>query len=149
MKSSENNKNQTQFRRQNCAKEVRYMLNYRGKTKEGLIKTEKKKLEEILSGLDEKMKESVDSLVDEAAFMAASLYELRKIIDEKGYTEEYQNGANQKGIKKCSEVEIYNTMIKNYSSVVKQLTDLLPKDQEKGKVMTSDGFEEFINGRDD
>lgn len=125
------------------------MLNYRGKTKEGLIKTEKKKLEEILSGLDEKMKESVDSLVDEAAFMAASLYELRKIIDEKGYTEEYQNGANQKGIKKCSEVEIYNTMIKNYSSVVKQLTDLLPKDQEKGKAQTGDGFEEFINGRDD
>ena len=40
-------------------------------------------------------------------------------------------------------------MIKNYSSVVKQLTDLLPKDQEKGKAMTSDGFEEFINGRDD
>ena len=44
--------------------------------------------------------------MDEAAFMAASLYELRKIINEKGYTEEYQNGANQKGIKKCSEVEI-------------------------------------------
>lgn len=69
--------------------------------------------------------------MDEAAFMAASLYELRKIINEKGYIEEYQNGANQKGIKKCSEVEIYNTMIKNYSAIIKQLTDLLPKEQEK------------------
>ena len=67
--------------------------------------------------------------MDEAAFMAASLYELRKIINEKGYTEEYQNGANQKGIKKCSEVEIHNTMIKNYSAIIKQLTDLLPKEQ--------------------
>lgn len=125
------------------------MLNYRGKTKDGLIKAEKKKLEEIFSELDEKMKESVDSLIDEAAFMSASLYELRKIINEKGYTEEYQNGANQKGIKKCSEVEIYNTMIKNYSSVVKQLTDLLPKGQEKGKAPPGDGFEDFVSGRDD
>ena len=128
---------------------MRYSLNYEGKTKEEIIKAEKRKLAGIYTRLDKKTKRSVDSLMDEAAFMAASLYELRKIIDEKGYTEEYQNGANQKGIKKCSEVEIYNTMIKNYSSVVKQLTDLLPKGQEKGKAQTGDGFEEFINGRDD
>lgn len=124
-------------------------MNYEGKTKEEIIKAEKRKLAGIYTRLDKKTKRSVDSLMDEAAFMAASLYELRKIIDEKGYTEEYQNGANQKGIKKCSEVEIYNTMIKNYSSVVKQLTDLLPKDQEKVKATISDGFEEFVNDRDD
>lgn len=124
-------------------------LNYEGKTKEEIIKAEKRKLAGIYTRLDKKTKRSVDSLVDEAAFMAASLYELRKIIDEKGYTEEYQNGANQKGVKKCSEVEIYNTMIKNYSSVVKQLTDLLPKEQEKGKAQSGDGFEEFVSGRDD
>ena len=128
---------------------MRYSLNYEGKTKEEIIKAEKRKLAGIYTRLDKKTKRSVDSLMDEAAFMAASLYELRKIIDEKGYTEEYQNGANQKGIKKCSEVEIYNTMIKNYSSVVKQLTDLLPKDQEKVKATISDGFEEFVNDRDD
>ena len=81
--------------------------------------------------------------------MAASLYELRKIIDEKGYTEEYQNGANQKGVKKCSEVEIYNTMIKNYSAIVKQLTDLIPKETAKSAQNMSDGFEDFINERDD
>ena len=91
----------------------------------------------------------MESLVDEAAFMAASLYELRKIINEKGYTEEYQNGANQKGIKKCSEVEIYNTMIKNYSAIIKQHTDLLPKEQEKNAPPQDDGFEGFVNGRDD
>ena len=81
--------------------------------------------------------------------MAASLYELRKTIDKKGYTEEYQNGANQKGVKKCSEVEIYNTMIKNYSAIVKQLTDLIPKEQTKSVQNVSDGFEDFINERDD
>lgn len=81
--------------------------------------------------------------------MGASLYELRQIINEKGYTEEYQNGANQKGIKKCSEVETYNTMIKNYMATIKQLTDLLPKETAKIAEAAGDGFEEFINGRDD
>ena len=80
--------------------------------------------------------------------MAASLFELREKINEKGYVEVYQNGANQKGIKKCSEVEIYNTMIKNYSSVVKQLTDLIPKKQENTSDQ-SDGFDDFVNNRGD
>lgn len=124
-------------------------VNYEGKSKDKIIKAEKRKLAGIYTRLDEKTKKSVGSLVDEAAFMAASLYELRKIIDEKGYTEEYQNGANQRGVKKCSEVEIYNTMIKNYSAIVKQLTDLLPKEQAKSVQSTGDGFEDFVNGRDD
>lgn len=124
-------------------------MSYEGKTKEQIIKAEKRKLAGIYTRLDKKTKKSVDFLIDEAAFMAASLYELRQIIDEKGYTEEYQNGANQKGTKKCSEVEIYNTMIKNYMATVKQLTDLLPKEQAKAAETASDGFEEFVGGRDD
>lgn len=124
-------------------------MNYEGKSKDEIIKAEKRKLSGIYTRLDKKTKKSVDSLVDEAAFMAASLYELRRIIDEKGYTEEYQNGANQKGVKKCSEVEIYNTMIKNYSAIVKQLTDLIPKETTKSAQNASDGFEDFINERDD
>ena len=74
-------------------------MNYEGKSKEEIIKSEKRKLSGIYTRLDKKTKKAVDSLIDEAAFMAASLYELRQIIDEKGYTEEYQNGANQKGVK--------------------------------------------------
>lgn len=114
-------------------------------TKEELEKKEKRKLASIYRKIDKDTKKSVEHLVEEAAFMAASLYELRKIINEKGYTEEYQNGANQKGVKKCSEVEIYNTMVKNYMSSVKQLTDLLPK--EEAKKVQNDGFEEFVIGR--
>ena len=34
--------------------------------------------------LKRKKKESVESLIEEAAFMAGSLYELRRIIEEKG-----------------------------------------------------------------
>lgn len=124
-------------------------MKYEGKTKDEIMKAEKRKLVGIYTRLDKKTKKAVDSLIEQAAFMAASLYELAEIINEKGYTEEYQNGANQKGVKKCSEVEIYNVMIKNYMSVVKQLTDLLPKDSAKVTVEMSDGFEDFINSRND
>lgn len=120
---------------------------YAGLSKDEIVKKEYKKLSGIYTRLDTKMKKVVDPLLREAAFMAASLYELRQIINEKGYTEAYQNGANQKGIKKSSEVEIYNTMIKNYSAIMKQLTDLLPKDDLKKS--DDDGFDDFVQGRED
>lgn len=124
------------------------MASYEGKTKEQIIAAEKRKLNGIYKKLDEKTKKATESLVNEAAFMGTSLYELRTIIAEKGYTEEYQNGANQKGVKKSAEIEIYNTMIKNYMAVIKQLTELLPKEQKAVKLQ-DDGFEEFVNGRED
>ena len=116
-------------------------------TKVEIIESEKEKLNGIYSKLEIKTKKSISSLVDEAAFMAASLYELREIINEKGYTEEYQNGENQRGTKKCSEVEIYIQLSKNYMSIIKQLTDLLPKEVINNE--NNDGFDDFVNGRDD
>lgn len=121
---------------------------YEDMTKDEIIKAEKAKLNGIYSRLETKTKKSVSSLVDEAAFMAASLYELRVIINNKGYTEEYQNGQNQKGIKKCSEVEIYMQLSKNYMSIIKQLTELLPK-ADLTKVEKDDGYDDFVNGRED
>ena len=40
-------------------------------------------------------------------------------------------------------------MIKNYMATIKQLTDLLPKEQAVKAAAISDGFEDFVNGRDD
>jgi hypothetical protein len=114
-------------------------------TKAEIIKAEKTKLNGIYSKLEAKTKKSVSSLVDEASFMAASLYELREIINDKGYTEEYQNGENQKGTKKCSEVEIYIQLSKNYMSIIKQLTDLLPKGKPPEE---DDGFDDFVKQKD-
>ena len=118
---------------------------YEDLSKDEIIKAEKTKLNGIYSKLENKTKKSVSSLIDEAAFMAASLYELRTIINQKGYTEEYQNGANQSGTKKCSEVEIYIQLSKNYMNIIKQLTDLLPKDV---KVESDDGFDDFLNRKE-
>ena len=67
-------------------------------------------------------------LIERAAVMAASLKELEAAINEKGYTDEYQNGENQRGTKKAPEVEIYNTMVKNYTAAIKALVDMAPED---------------------
>ena len=84
------------------------------------------KLKKIFKDIEPDKQKIVEKLISNAAFMAESLDELQDIIRDKGFVEEYKNGANQSGVKKCSEVEIYNTRIKNYTSVIKQLLDLLP-----------------------
>ena len=121
---------------------------YEQMTKEEIISAEKAKLNAIYQKLESKTKKAVSSLIDEAAFMSASLYDLRIIINEKGYTEAYQNGENQRGLKKCSEVEIYIQLSKNYMSIIKQLTDLLPK-ADLVKAEKDDGFDKFANTRED
>ena len=101
------------------------------------------KLKKIFKDIEPGKRQTVEKLISNAAFMAESLDDLQETIREKGFVEEYQNGANQYGVKKCSEVEIYNTMIKNYSSIIKQLIDLLPNDS-KG---SGDELLDFISGR--
>lgn len=90
------------------------------------ISKEKKKLTSTFSKLDPRAKKVLQSLIDNAAFMSITLQDLQETMNEKGVICEYQNGENQWGTKKSPEVEIYNTMIKNYASVIKQLADLLP-----------------------
>lgn len=102
---------------------------------------ELQKLKKIFKDIEPGKQKTVEKLIANAAFMAESLDELQDTIREKGFVEEYHNGANQSGIKKCSEVEIYNTMIKNYSSIIKQLVDLLPNESKN----SGDELLDFIN----
>lgn len=113
-------------------------------SREEKIGTRKDELTKQFSKLDTKRKKIVSSLIDNAAFMAVKLEELRSQIDQVGMVSEYQNGANQWGTKKSPEIEIYNTIIKNHMTIIKQLTDLLPKEEQKE---ADDGFESFVTRR--
>jgi hypothetical protein len=109
--------------------------------KEKLIKQEKERLNKIFENMSGDRKSTISSLIDKAAFMSVTLEELQGIINKSGVVSEYQNGANQWGTKKSPEVEVYNTMIKNYSSIIKQLSDLLPKETVEEE---PDEFDEFV-----
>ena len=102
------------------------------------VRAEYRRLLKLYKDAPEKQLNLAKKLLVRAAFMAITLEELEKKIEENGVTEPYQNGANQKGVKKSAEVEVYNTMSKNYAAIMRQHSELLPK--EKGGV---DGFDDF------
>ena len=90
------------------------------------LKRAREELSDVFAGLDEKRRKTVDKLLDNAAFMAVQLEDLRAVITENGVTSEYQNGENQFGTKKSPEVEVYLTMIKNYTAIINSLCAMLP-----------------------
>lgn len=61
--------------------------------------------------------------------MKVTLEDLQEKINSEGVTDEYQNGANQKGIKQSATLQSYNSLIKNYASVMKSLSQLLPPEK--------------------
>lgn len=96
------------------------------------------RLKRIFKDIPEDKKGTVVSLIQNAAFMTVQLEELQNVMNTKGVISEYQNGENQWGTKKSPEVEIYNAMVKNHSSIIRQLTDLLPDEK------TVDAGEEIL-----
>ena len=92
------------------------------------LKRAREELSAVFADLDEKRRKTVDKLLDNAAFMAVQLEDLRVVIQENGVTSEYQNGENQFGTKKSPEVEVYLAMIKNYTAIINSLCAMLPTD---------------------
>ena len=94
--------------------------------KEQRIKKEFNRIKRIFKNIPKTKMDTVLSLIRNAAFMTITLEDLQETINREGAVSEYKNGENQFGTKKSPEVEIYNTMVKNLASIIKQLTDLLP-----------------------
>lgn len=95
------------------------------------IKQQKNKFSKIFKQLDKNTLSLVQNLINEVAFMSVTLEENRRHIEEYGVKEMYMNGKGQFGYKESVESKNYNAMIKNYTNVVKQLVDFLPKDEKK------------------
>ena len=78
--------------------------------------------------------------------MRVTLEDYEKDLDEKGYTELFTQSVNTPPYERERPVaRLYNTMNKNYQSIIKQLGDLVPKEV---KVVEDDGFRDFIAQRD-
>ena len=107
--------------------------------------TERARLAKAFDSMPIDIKKTSEKLIDNAAFMAVTLDDLMAIIRKNGCTDKYQNGENQFGVKKSAEVDVYNVMIKNFTSVMDKLLSLCSK--KNGS--EDDGFDDFINGRDD
>lgn len=104
------------------------------------IKKELNRLKKLFKELPENKKKISEKLIDNAAFMSVSLEELKKDIILYGVKETYVNGKDQYGFKESVESKTYNTTIKNYMAIIKQLNEMLPEDKQ---INEDDEFDKF------
>ena len=104
------------------------------------VTSEKNKLLNIFKDSEANIKKIATPLIENASYMKVELAYLKKYNIENGIKEFYMNGKGQFGYKESVESKTYNTMIKNYIAVIKQLNEILPKDK---SINENDGFEDF------
>lgn len=104
---------------------------YTEEEKQKQIKKEITTLRRLFKNLPKDKQKAAEGLLQEAAFMKATLEETRHIIDQEGILEHFEQGA-QKFLREHPATKVYNTMINRYAAVCKQLFDMLP-DQEATK----------------
>lgn len=78
----------------------------------------------IYDGGSDEQKAKGLHLVQNLVFIEEQLTQLQGEIREKGVVSEYQNGENQWGTRKSPEVDVYNALLKNYISGIKQLNEI-------------------------
>lgn len=83
-------------------------------------------------------------LILNLVFMEEQLSQLQAEIRGKGVVSEYKNGENQWGTRKSPEVDVYNALLKNYISGIKQLNEIFGE-----QAQVNDELIEFLKqGRD-
>lgn len=105
------------------------------------ITSEKNKILRIFKDCDANIKKIATPLIENASYMKVELAHLKKYNIKNGIKEFYMNGKGQFGFKESVESKTYNTMIKNYMNVIKQLNEMLPKG--KSINLDDDGFDDF------
>ena len=115
-------------------------------SKENEIKKELAKLRKIFKDIPDENKKLCEGLMQNAAFMHVTLWELQEEINEHGAMIEYKSGNGFDTIRDNPAQKAYTTMINRYSVIIKQLTDLLPKNNTE----TTAGTEimAFLNSND-
>lgn len=121
-------------------------MNFKIEDKDKRCKKEERRLKEIFGikpkvELSKKLRTAIH-LIERAAFYHVALEELEKDIEQNGSTEFFQQSDNQPGYdRKRPAYDQYLSSTSQYQKIIKQLTDLLPKDG-----VTTDEFTSYIAG---
>ena len=114
-------------------------------TKDKLVKREIARLTDLFKDIERSRRLSTNGLINEASYMKITLQELKAEIDKEGPIDIMPQG-EYSILREHPALKSYNTMVQRYAAILKQLTDLLPKEI---KVVEEDVFEEFVNSRAD
>ncbi|HFL3159133.1 TPA: hypothetical protein ACG3JU_003533 [Clostridioides difficile] len=104
-----------------------FKIIYEQLEKEKKIKQEVSRLKKNYKDLEKEKVKILDGLVNEAAFLKISLEETREILTKEGLTEIFKQG-KQEFERERLQVKIYLNFMKLYSSVMKQLIDIIPSE---------------------
>lgn len=113
--------------------------------REANISKEQKRLIKLFASVEKSKLKVIAGLIERAAFMRITLDELEDDLNTYGFAEWFSQGDQEPYQRKRPIAEIYSSMNANYQKIIKQMTDLLPKDAPKADI--DDGFENFVNGR--
>ena len=100
------------------------------------IYNEKNRIFQYFTEIDGNQRAIITPLIQNAAFMKVTLENLQERINAEGVTDTYQNGANQSGVKQSASLQSYNALIKNYASVIKTLSQLLPPEVKQSVIQS-------------
>ena len=95
-------------------------------TKTERIEQEQARLVKIYADLPEDTMNTLQPLIERAAFMRCTLEDLEQEINLHGPVEEYTNGQHQRGRKQSAAVQAYDSMMKNYNNAIKILSAKMP-----------------------
>lgn len=110
------------------------------------IYKEEKRLRRNYKNLQRDKFAVVDGLIRRAAYMRVQLEDMEADLDAGGYVEMFtQSDKTEPYERERPVARLYNSVNKNYQTVIKQLIDLLPKEEKKE---VDDGFEGFVMNRD-
>ena len=116
------------------------MALYEQTEKEKKIKQEINGIKKLYKDFPKDKAKVLEGLINEAAFMKISLEDIRAVLLENGFTEKFEQG-KQNFVRERPEVKIYTTLTQRYSTVMKQLIDLLPAEIKKEE---SDALAQFL-----
>lgn len=145
MKKTKDVKKSTKNNVKNSKTKIEKSKEIGNKIKEKMIKNEIVRLTRIFKEIEKNKRLTTKGLIEEAAYMKATLKELKASIDESGPIDKMQQG-EYSILREHPALKAYNTMVQRYTTVIKELTNLLPKEQIKE---LSDGFDEFVGDRSD
>ncbi|HGM1623642.1 TPA: hypothetical protein ACKOQC_003224, partial [Clostridioides difficile] len=107
-----------------------FKIIYEQLEKEKKIKQEVSRLKKNYKDLEKEKVKILDGLINEAAFLKISLEGTREILTKEGLTEIFKQG-KQEFERERLQVKIYLNFMKLYSSVMKQLIDIIPSDKKQ------------------
>lgn len=118
--------------------------------KQGKIKAEMGRLQTLFTRVPLKKKRLVEGLISRSAYMRVSLEEFEADLDENGVVEMFSQSPDLDPYERARPTaQLYNTLNKNYQSIMRQLMDCLDTAPPEKKKSTKDSFAAFAGGRDD